>query len=100
MQSAYPEAFERELACTEAEWLRWLPPAIGGQPWEAGAGSATVRIGDSGRLHLHWQAGAPRTIALMRLPRLHVRFRFEGASAGERLAFMHRFDLYLQRGGG
>jgi hypothetical protein len=78
MPAAYPEAFERELACTEAEWLRWLPPAIGARDWELGDGTATVGLGDSARLHLAWQAGAPRVIALLRLPRLQVAFRFKG----------------------
>jgi hypothetical protein len=100
MPADSPEAFERELACTQAEWLRWLPPAIGAHAWEAGDGRATVRIGDAARLHLAWQARAPRAIALLRLPRLHVSFRFEGATPRQRAAFMERFDLYLQRGGG
>jgi hypothetical protein len=42
----------------------------------------------------------PRAIALVRLPRLHVSFRFEDVEAQARRAFMERFDLYLQRGGG
>ena len=29
MQSHYPGHFERDMSCTEAEWLRWLPQAIG-----------------------------------------------------------------------
>ena len=29
MQSFYPERFERDMACTEAEWLSWLPRAVG-----------------------------------------------------------------------
>ena len=53
-----------------------------------------------GTLTLDWRTGEPRVIALVRLPRLHVRFRFEGLDAGQRLAFMKRFDLYMQRGGG
>jgi len=39
-------------------------------------------------------------IALMRLPRLALRFAFSGVSEAERHAFMKRFDLYTQRGGG
>ena len=33
MQSAYAERFEREMGCTEAEWLMWLPAAIGEREW-------------------------------------------------------------------
>ena len=49
---------------------------------------------------LDWRTGEPRVIALVRLPRLHVAFRFEGLDADQRFAFMKRFDLYMQRGGG
>ena len=99
MRAGWPEAFERELGCTEADWLRWLPAAIGAREWRSEPGLATVKIG-AGALHLRWRAGEPRTIALVRLPRLHVDFRFDHVPAGERIAFMERFDLYLQRGGG
>lgn len=99
MQSGVPEAFEREMACTEAEWHRWLPDAVGNRPWDGDAHTATVCIGE-GLLHLRWRVGEPRVIALVRLPWLHVSFRFEGLSEGERSAFMRRFDLHMQRGGG
>jgi hypothetical protein len=39
-------------------------------------------------------------IALLRMPRLLVAFRFQGLDADARYAFMKRFDLYMQRGGG
>jgi hypothetical protein len=58
-----------------------------------------VRIGE-GALGLKWQVGAPRVIALVRMPRLLVSFRFAGLDEGQRYAFMRRFDLYMQRGGG
>jgi hypothetical protein len=99
MQSAYGESFEREMGCTEAEWLMWLPAAIGEHPWQLGTASATVVLGE-GSLRLDWRAGEPRVIALMRVPRLHVGFRFAGLDAQQRLVFMKRFDLYMQRGGG
>jgi hypothetical protein len=99
MQSAYGARFEREMGCTEAEWLMWLPAAVGEREWELGASTAQVRIGP-GILTLDWRTGEPRVIALMRMPRLHVAFRFEGVDAQQRLAFMKRFDLYMQRGGG
>ncbi|HKB53025.1 MAG TPA: hypothetical protein VKD22_03440 [Ramlibacter sp.] len=99
MQSEYAQSFEREMACTQAEWLRWLPAAIGESTLHIGPGTASVGIG-GGMLHLHWKEAPPRVIALVRLPRLHVSFRFEGLSAEQRLAFMRRFDLHMQRGGG
>ena len=99
MQSAYAERFDREMGCTEAEWLGWLPAAIGEQPWTREGARVAVEF-SPGRLRLEWRTGEPRVIALMRLPRLHVRFRFEGVDAQRRLIFMKRFDLYMQRGGG
>jgi hypothetical protein len=99
MQSFYAERFERDMACTEAEWLRWLPDAIGDHFWKLHTQAAGVRIGD-GALGLSWTVEEPRAIALLRLPRLLVQFRFAGLDAAQRYAFMKRFDLYLQRGGG
>jgi hypothetical protein len=99
MQSAYAEHFEREMGCTEAEWLMWLPAAIGDHRCLMQPGKATVSI-SPGILRLDWYTGEPRVIAQVRLPRLHVGFQFEGLDADQRLAFMNRFDLYMQRGGG
>jgi hypothetical protein len=99
MQSFYPERFERDMGCTEAEWLRWLPDAIGDHFWKLHPNAAGVRIGE-GALGLTWTVAEPRVIALMRMPRLVVRFRFAGLDDTQRHAFMKRFDLYMQRGGG
>ena len=87
------------MGCTEADWLRWLPAAVGDNNWKLQEHSAGVRIGD-GALGLKWQVGEPRVIALVTLPRLVVNFRFAGLDAAQRYAFMQRFDLYMQRGGG
>ena len=99
MQAHYPERFERDMACTEAEWLGWLPRAIGDLDWQQQDGSARVLIGN-GVLHLGWRQVAPRRIALLELARLHVEFAFEGVGDEARHAFMKRFDLYTQRGVG
>ena len=99
MQSSYAERFAREMGCTEAEWLRCLPDAIGDHHWKLQVHSAGVRIGD-GALGLTWRVGEPRVIALMRMPRLLVSFRFAGLDEAQRYVFMKRFDLYMQRGGG
>ena len=99
MQSHYPERFERDMACTEAEWLARLPQAIGACEWESEPGRARVRIGN-GRLDLAWREAAPRRIALLELARLHGAFSFENVADEARHAFMKRFDLYMLRGGG
>ena len=87
------------MGCTEAEWLRWLPAAMGENHWKLQTQSAGVRIGD-GALGLKWQEGEPRVIGLVSIPRLLVQFRFAGVDAAARYTFMKRFDLYMQRGGG
>lgn len=99
MQSRYEETFDREMGCSEREWLHWLPGAVRGREIELTAGRARVAI-DGGALDLAWKALAPRRVALMSLPRLAVQFRFSGLSEDERFAFMRYFDLYMQRGGG
>ncbi len=99
MQSAYPEHFERDMACTEAEWLGWLPGAVRSHVLSLGPGRALVQI-DAGELALSWSPLPPRRIALLTLPRLAVRFQFTGLDAASRLAFMRPFDLWMQRGGG
>jgi hypothetical protein len=99
MQSSYDERFERDMGCTEAEWLGWLPAALGACTWERSGASVTVAI-PPGQLALRWVPLPPRVIALMRMPRLQVSFAFTGLDAAQRYVFMRRFDLYMQRGGG
>lgn len=99
MQSYYEERFEREMACTEADWLRWLPGAVGDHHWKKQDQTVGVRIGD-GALGIKWRVAEPQVIALVRMPRLVVSFRFGGVEEQARQDFMRRFDLYMQRGGG
>ena len=99
MQSSYEPVFEREMGCTEAEWLGWLPAAVGACAWQRNGQSASVEV-PPGALALRWETRPPRVIALMRMPVLHVRFAFSGLDDAQRCVFMRRFDLYMQRGGG
>ena len=104
MQAFYDATFSREMGCTESEWLGWLPAAMGQHTWQRCGQTASVEInnadGSVGRMQVQWQDGAPRQIALMRIPRLLVSFQFEGLTDAQRYTFMRRFDLYMQRGGG
>ena len=98
--TAYPPTFQREQGFTEAEWQRCLPGAVRGNPLDLSQpGQARVQIG-AGQLHMRWQVLPARQIALMRMPRLHVHYQFEGVSDDQRIGFMRYFDLYTQRGGG
>ena len=99
MQASYAESFERDMGCTEGEWLGWLPAAVGACVWRREGAQAVVEV-PPGRLALRWAQQPPRVIALMRMPVLRVDFAFSGLDAGQRYAFMKRFDLYMQRGGG
>ncbi len=93
-------AFEREYGCTEAEWLRSLPAAVAPQALVLEPPSAAHVALGPGRLHLQWSKLPPQRLALLVMPRLNVRFRFEAVQAPLRQHFMNRFDLVLQRGGG
>lgn len=87
------------MGCSEADWLRWLPAAVEGGRLRMAPGSATLAV-DRGLLILAWSPLPPRSLGLFKLPRLSVAFRFEGVDAAEREAFMRRFDVHTQRGGG
>jgi len=87
------------MGTTEAEWLMRLPEAIGASPWTREGAQVTVQL-EGGRLQIRWRPLPPRVIALMRMPRLEVAFVFEGLGDDDRLQFMRRFDLCMQRGGG
>ncbi len=99
MQAFYPECFDRQMGCSGADWLSWLPGAVGNCPWKLQDQFADVYLGD-GSLHLTWQAAPARVIGLISIPVLQVSFCFTGLDQAQRHAFMKRFDLYMQRGGG
>lgn len=99
MQSRYEAEFSRDMACSAAEWLSRLPLACEPNAVVLGTDAAVVDF-STGRLLLTWSPLPDRVIALLRMPRLWVRFQFEGLADDDRQAFMKRFDLTMQRGGG
>lgn len=92
--------FERDHGCTEAEWLGWLPDAVHGHELQRPTPTRAVVPLGGGTLTLDWAVLPPRQIALIRLPRLGVRYAFADVDEATRLRFMKRFDLHIQRGGG
>lgn len=104
----FQPSFEREMGCTLAEWLRWLPIAVDAasntlQTQEpvmgTGDGQAIVWLSE-GHLTLTWSVLPPRRLGLAVLPRLRVQFSFEDVPPLALQRFMVRFDLYTRRGGG
>jgi len=100
-----PEAFEREMGCSEFEWLGWLPIAVAPNrlslsEQRASVCRASIAGDDAPFLDLQWEVLPARRIALLEISRLAVSFRFQGLDAQARADFMRRFDLTMQRGGG
>jgi hypothetical protein len=99
MQGHYPLAFEREMGCTEAELRGWLPGATRDRPIAWRERGVDIAL-DGGCVAIDWLPLEPRRIALIVLPRLHVRFVAMAIDKAAWQRFMRYFDLYTQRGGG
>ena len=100
MQPSCAENFDREMACSEREWLASLPQAIGAHPFQQIAQALTAQIGAQGQLILSWRVAEPRTLGSASGSRLLVSFRFSGLDATQRYLFMRRFDQLMQRARG
>ena len=98
-----PVELVREMGCTEADFLRWLPGATKHAPIKTACqddGELYIVSADAGTVEIMTSRQAPRRIAGITLPVLHVRFRFIGMDALQRQAFLAYFDHYTRRGGG
>ena len=85
--SARPDEFLRELGLAFPDGLY-----VDGDTARATVGEVT--------LHATWRVGAPRVIANLHLPTLHVTLRFSGASCAEQQALLAQMDRAMHRGGG
>jgi hypothetical protein len=100
LQAHYAHAFERDMSCTAAELRAWLPGACGQVALQWQGDDAVVMDAAGGQVRIDWQPLPPRRIALLSLPRMAVRFQATGVNDQAWHAFMRRFDLHTQRGGG
>jgi len=90
---------DREMGCTRAEFMRWLPGATRHAP-ACIEGDEVVLSVDGGQVRISLRESAPRRIALLSLPVLAVRFTFAGLDEAAREGFLAHFDAYTRRGGG
>jgi hypothetical protein len=94
-----PLHLTRDLGCTRAEFIAWLPGATRRAALRIEGDVVTVTV-SGGRVEIVLEEIAPRQIASLRLPVLRVTFRFDGLDAPTRDDFLAYFDRYMQRGGG
>lgn len=92
------QEIERDVAATPEEFRRGLEFAFPGRVSEMPDGFAVS--GAAAAMRIHLAPLPPRVIALLRLPRLHVRIVFGGEDAAEQAALLERMDRAMQRGGG
>jgi hypothetical protein len=88
-----------EMTITQGEFLRLLPAAVAGAPFDVADG--VFASGDSER---GWRIALmplpDLEIGLIRLTRQRVVFAFRGHTSAEIADFFRRFDLHFARGGG
>ncbi len=89
----------REMGCTRAEFISWLPGATRRAPFQIDGEVVTVTT-HGGRVRISIEERPPRRIGLIALPVLGVTFCFHGLDELTRDDFLAHFDLYTRRGGG
>lgn len=89
----------REMGCTRAEFMAWLPGATRQAPLQIEGGVVTV-ITHGGSVQISLEEKPPRRIMPIALPVLGVTFCFCGLDDLTRDDFLTHFDLYTRRGGG
>ena len=95
--------FDRNMGCTSADLMRWLPQALG----ELHTNTSLVVDGQvlkevaQPQLRIFGSSQPVRKIALLEIPVLQVRLQFPDDWSHEDCeAVLIRFDLYTRRGGG
>ena len=94
------ERVEKIMALDLAEFHRSLKMLAPGQAMPPDA--CQIAVDANGKhVDIAFEPLPPETLGgLLALPRARVTLAFEGHSAGERAAFLARFDRAFQRGGG
>ncbi len=89
----FPRSYDATI--TRADFLRLLPEATGQHDFSERDGAF-----HGASWCIRFSPIAPLEIGIVRLERHRVELRFEGLSAEAEEAFMRRFTLAYQRGGG
>jgi hypothetical protein len=100
MSGAHEEAvLYREMGCTRADLLAWLPGAVRGARVDVEGNLIRVAYA-AGEVRIRITPAAERRLGALSLPVLDVSIRFAGIDARAREEFLKYFDLFTRRGGG
>lgn len=89
----------REMSISHREFFRLLPRAAGGAPVSRRGDQAEINTG-RGVVRIMLAPETIRKLATMEFPVTEVTIEFNGLRAAEQAAFLSRFDLAYQKGGG
>jgi len=89
----------REMGCSRADLLAWLPGAVRGAAFEVEGDLIRVACA-GGEVRIRIVQAAERRLGELALPVLQVSISFDGIDAHAREEFLEYFDLFTRRGGG
>lgn len=87
------------MGLTHKEFMRTLPAAVAPLQYRLEKDLVLVTH-PAGHVEIRLQPATERRLGAFRLPVIPMEFRFIGLDAQQRKAFLERFDLHFQRGGG
>jgi hypothetical protein len=99
VQSTAPFDFSWDMSISRVEFERSLPDAVDNAAYHIDGQTFSHRA-DNRFWQITLEPLPDRVIALLRLPRHRVTFRFEGYDDVARAVWVERFKRYFQRGGG
>ena len=89
----------REMSITHKDFLRLLPRAVNNAPITRRDNQAHVAA-DAGRVLITLAPERVRKLGLLEFPVTPVSIEFDGFNPSDQAAFLARFDLAYQKGGG
>ncbi len=89
----------REMSITHRDFFRLLPRAVNGAPVTRRGNQADIATG-AGRVKITLAPESVRKLGLMEFPVTPVSIEFDGFNPADQEAFLTRFDLAYQKGGG
>ena len=89
----------REMSITHKEFFRLLPRAVNNAAVSRQENQVNITTG-TGLVKITLAPETIRKLAIMEFPVTEITIEFSGYNAPERAAFLARFDLAYQKGGG